>query len=121
MTAVGVWTALSPRIYESHMKILVKNERPNMVVSPGGADGPVYSGEVSESEINSEIELLSSDDLRREVVLKTGLDKAEPERGNATWQKLLQWRPNQSLDMAAPHRRQKASRWNVHCCGWGTI
>ena len=102
MISVGVWTTLSPRIYESHMKILVKNERPGMVVSPGGADGPVYWSEVSESEINSEIELLNSDDLRREVVLKTGLDKAELEAGNATWQKLLRWRPNQSLDMAEP-------------------
>src|ERR1700689_3160475 len=68
---------LTPKQYESHMKILVKNERADMIVSPGGGDGSGYHGEVSETEINSEIELLNGLNLLQTVVTKCGLDQLE--------------------------------------------
>ena len=75
--AVTAFTLLTPKQYESHMKILVKNERADMIVSAGGAEGSGYHGEVSETEINSEIELLNGINLLQQVVLKCGLEKAQ--------------------------------------------
>jgi uncharacterized protein involved in exopolysaccharide biosynthesis len=74
---VAVVTFLLPKQYESHMKILVKNERADMIVSPGGGAGSGYHGEVSETEINSEIELLNGLNLLQTVVTKCGLDQQE--------------------------------------------
>jgi uncharacterized protein involved in exopolysaccharide biosynthesis len=74
-------TLLTPKQYESYMKILVKNERADMIVSAGGADGSSYQPEVSETEINSEIELLSDFNLLQRVVIETGLDRVETTRG----------------------------------------
>jgi uncharacterized protein involved in exopolysaccharide biosynthesis len=75
--AVAVFTFLMPKQYESHMKILVKNKRADMIVSAGRGDGSGYHGEVSESEINSEIELLNGINLLQNVVVKCGLEKLE--------------------------------------------
>jgi uncharacterized protein involved in exopolysaccharide biosynthesis len=68
-------TFLMPKQYESRMKILVKNERPEMIVSPDSGGGAGYQTEVSETQINSEIELLNSDNLLQQVVTKCGLDR----------------------------------------------
>ena len=75
--AVCAFTFLMPKQYESHMKILVKNERADMIVSAGGADGSGYHGEVSETQINSEIELLNGLNLLQHVVTVCGLEKLE--------------------------------------------
>lgn len=75
--AVTIVTFLLPKQYESEMKILVKNERADMIVSAGGGDGSGYHGEVSETEINSEIELLNSTSLLQRVVLRCGLAQIE--------------------------------------------
>jgi uncharacterized protein involved in exopolysaccharide biosynthesis len=80
--AVVAFTFLTPKQYESHMKILVKNERADMIVSAGGGDGSGYHGEVSEAEINSEIELLNGDNLLQQVVTKCGLEKLEKAGSN---------------------------------------
>jgi uncharacterized protein involved in exopolysaccharide biosynthesis len=71
------YTLRLPKQYQSQMKILVKNERPEMIVSADGADGPSYHAEVSETEINSEIELLNGANLLQRVVIKCGLEKVE--------------------------------------------
>ncbi len=73
--AVSVFTLSMPKQYESHMKILVKNERADMIVSASGGDGSGYH-EVSETEINSEIELLNGTNLLRHVVTQCGLEKS---------------------------------------------
>ena len=67
-----------PKQYETRMKVLVKNERANMIVSPdrNGASG--YRSEVSEAQINSEIELLTSKNLLERVATKTGLQTLQP-------------------------------------------
>src|SRR5712671_2522578 len=56
------------------MKILVKNQRVDVAITPEATSAAAaVDGEVSESEINSEIELLTSRDLLTQVAKETGL------------------------------------------------
>jgi uncharacterized protein involved in exopolysaccharide biosynthesis len=76
--AIGtaVLTFLMPNEYESRMKILVKNTRSDVPITPErttGTAGTYFENEVSENQINSEIELLTSEDLLNQVVTETGL------------------------------------------------
>src|SRR5579862_223872 len=68
---------LTPR-YQAHMKILVRRERLEPVVSSelnvSQANKPE---EMSEEELNSEVELLNSQELLRKVVLANGLQNAQ--------------------------------------------
>ncbi|MCU1268087.1 MAG: lipopolysaccharide biosynthesis protein [Acidobacteria bacterium] len=77
--AVGtaVVTFMMPNEYESRMKILVKNVRSEVPITPERTTGMngVPSTDVSETEINSEIELLTSKDLLNRVVTECGLAK----------------------------------------------
>ncbi len=72
--AVAVGTLAMPKQYETRMKVLVKNERADMIVSPDQNRASGYRGEVSENQINSEIELLTSNNLLWQVADKCGLD-----------------------------------------------
>jgi uncharacterized protein involved in exopolysaccharide biosynthesis len=66
----GVWV---PK-YEAHMKILVRRQRSDAMVTPSANAPAQFSGDqVSEEDLNSEVELLNSEDLLRKVVLMTGL------------------------------------------------
>jgi uncharacterized protein involved in exopolysaccharide biosynthesis len=71
-------TYLLPNKYESRMKILVKNQRVDVAITPQATGGaPVgVDNEISENEINSEIELLTSRDLLTQVAKDTGLAQA---------------------------------------------
>lgn len=60
--------------YESRMKLLVKNMRADVQVT-AGKDDAVSDNEVSESQINSEIELLKGRDLLEEIVKRVNLAK----------------------------------------------
>lgn len=83
-TAVG--TFLMPNQYESHIKILVKNMRTDVPITPErtvGANGATSDNEVSETLINSEIELLTSKDLLNQVATECALDKQPP----SLWQR----------------------------------
>ncbi len=76
---LGVLTfvLLRPARYESEMKILVKRERADPVVTPGqSAQGQLWLG-VTEEELNSEVELLKSRDLLAKVVAAAGLDRRD--------------------------------------------
>jgi len=75
-TAVVTWRL--PSKYESRMKILVKNQRVDVAITPQATGGaPVgVDTDVSENEINSEIELLTSRDLLTQVAKDTGLGQA---------------------------------------------
>ena len=64
---------LLPAEYESSTKILVERERMDPVVSPGQSSPMMFRGEVTEEELNSEVELLQSEDVLRQVVLTCGL------------------------------------------------
>lgn len=66
----GVWI---PR-YEAQMKILALRQRSDEMVTPSANEPAQFnSDQVSEEDLNSEVELLNSDDLLRKVVLTTGL------------------------------------------------
>ena len=66
-----------PDNYESRMKILVRNMRSDVVVSPDQTDASSNDVEISESQIVSEIELLKSRDLLEQVVKNTNLAQFE--------------------------------------------
>lgn len=70
-------TLLMPKQYETRMKVLVKNERADMIVSADRNGGSGYRGEVSEVQINSEIELLTNNNLLQQVVTMCGLEKLQ--------------------------------------------
>jgi uncharacterized protein involved in exopolysaccharide biosynthesis len=73
--AGGVLAAVfQPSAYEASTKFLIERERMDPIVSPGQDTGLVRS-EVTEEEMNSEVELLQSEDVLRQVVLATGLEK----------------------------------------------
>ena len=84
VASVAAVTFLMPKQYEAHMKILVKNERADMVVSAGSNAQSSFQGEVSETQINTEIELLNSDDLLRQVVVTSGLERLETASATAS-------------------------------------
>jgi polysaccharide chain length determinant protein (PEP-CTERM system associated) len=77
-TVVVTW--MIPNKYESRMKILVKNQRVDVAITPQATGGaPIgVDAEVSETEINSEIELLTSRDLLTQVAKDAGLGQAGP-------------------------------------------
>ncbi|HUO16153.1 MAG TPA: GumC family protein [Verrucomicrobiae bacterium] len=66
---------LMPTRYQAHTKILIKRERVDPVVSAGQNEQVMVKDEVSEEEQNSEVELLESDDVLRQVAVSCGLDK----------------------------------------------
>jgi uncharacterized protein involved in exopolysaccharide biosynthesis len=76
----AVVTFLLPNKYDSRIKILVKNQRVDVAITPEQTAALPAAGvehEVSENQINSEIELLTSKDLLTQVVNDCGLAKAE--------------------------------------------
>jgi uncharacterized protein involved in exopolysaccharide biosynthesis len=74
LLVVAITTFTAPAEYDTHMKILVKSHRVTSGVDPQNSQ----PGEVSEADINTEIELLNSDDLLRRVVTICGLDRTPP-------------------------------------------
>ena len=74
VTAVAVSGVWVPK-YEAQMKILVLRQRSDAIVT-SSANAPVqYSGDqISEEDLNSEVELLTSQDLLHKVVLSTQLN-----------------------------------------------
>jgi len=66
----GLWV---PK-YETQMKVLVRRQRSDEIVtSSANAPSVQFNDQVSEQDLNSEVELLNSEDLLRKVVLSTGL------------------------------------------------
>lgn len=64
---------LIPSEYEATMKLLVKRERMDPVMTPTTQASSQASNEVTEEELNSEVELLQGRDLLQQVVLTSGL------------------------------------------------
>lgn len=81
VVGVAAATLLMPKQYETRMKVLVKNERADMIVSPDHNGSTGYRGEVGEAQINSEIELLNSNNLLLQVVTRCGLEKLQQAAG----------------------------------------
>lgn len=75
--ATMLYALLSPR-YEAHLKVLLRRGRSDPVVSPQPATLADFTrSEISEGELNSEVELLRDEDLLRQVVVDSGLVPAE--------------------------------------------
>jgi len=72
-TIVATFT-LPPK-YQAVTKILVKRERVDPVVTPQRVDNLQVKEDISEEELNSEIELIESDDVLRQTVLTCGLQQ----------------------------------------------
>ena len=64
-----------PTKYRAETKLLVKRERVDPVVSPEQNAPMTFHDTVSEEEINSEVELIQSQDVLQKVVVTCGLDK----------------------------------------------
>jgi uncharacterized protein involved in exopolysaccharide biosynthesis len=78
---VAVITLLLPTKYQAQLKILVNNERVDPILSPDKqTQGILYLDEVSESRINTEIELLTSTDTLRQVVVRCHLADSKATR-----------------------------------------
>jgi uncharacterized protein involved in exopolysaccharide biosynthesis len=65
----GVWI---PK-YQAHMKILVLRQRTDAMVTADVNAPPQNTGQITKEDLNSEVELLKSDDLLQKVVVQTGL------------------------------------------------
>ena len=77
LCTVAVAYSLSHQ-YNAKMEILVNRERMDpMVTSQATNQTPVTPPPVTETEINSEVELIKSPDILKEVVLANGLNKVE--------------------------------------------
>ncbi len=61
-------TLFTPRTYLSEMDVLVRNQRPDYLLTPERSTGQVQQTEVTEEGINSEVEVLKSRDLADEVL-----------------------------------------------------
>jgi uncharacterized protein involved in exopolysaccharide biosynthesis len=83
-TILGI--ILLPKDYEAKMKILVKRERVDAAVSPGQGTAIANPGDVTEEELNSEVELLKSRDLLENVVVSCNLQDSRP---SAIWRRLF--------------------------------
>ena len=66
-----------PRDYQSEMKILVKHQRVEAAVSPGRDGALANAGDVTEEELNSEVEILNSRDLLERVVISCNLQNLQ--------------------------------------------
>jgi uncharacterized protein involved in exopolysaccharide biosynthesis len=82
-TIVSLW--ILPKQYEAGMKILVKRERTDPVITSEANAFPQFSANVAEEDLNSEVELLKSRDLLEKVVVACGLQRAKT---NPLWASL---------------------------------
>ncbi|MGC2171195.1 MAG: GumC family protein [Candidatus Sulfotelmatobacter sp.] len=69
---------LLPAKYKAETELLVKHDRMDPIVTPEQNSPIVFHDEVTEEELNSEVQLIQSEDVLREVVLATGLNRQKP-------------------------------------------
>ena len=69
----GVWRPS----YKAEMKLLVRRERVDPIVTSQSNAPAQVQNEITESELNSEVELINSSDLLRKVVLANGLQNSQ--------------------------------------------
>jgi uncharacterized protein involved in exopolysaccharide biosynthesis len=106
-TVLFVWAV--PKQYEAQMKILVKRERTDPVITSEANTPLQFSTNVTEEDLNSEVELLKSRDLLEKVVVACGLQCAQT---NSLWASLSQAAKAHDTSPAAgrDERIQKAVR-----------
>jgi uncharacterized protein involved in exopolysaccharide biosynthesis len=97
---------LVPREYEAKMKLLVRRQRVDTAVTPGRDAAVATPGEVTEDELNSEVELLKSRDLLEKVVVANGLDVAT---SNHFWNRMFSHSAKTSAGQGASDAQKKIS------------
>lgn len=75
LVGAALTAVLQPAEYAGSTKFLIERARMDPVVSPGQDNGGVVRSEVTEEELNSEVELLQSDDVLQQVVVAAGLNQ----------------------------------------------
>src|SRR6476659_7335573 len=73
LAAAAIVAMLQPKRYSAGIKILVKRERVDPVVTAEASAQPQFALAVTEEDMNSEVELLKSRDLLEKVVLACDL------------------------------------------------
>jgi uncharacterized protein involved in exopolysaccharide biosynthesis len=74
-TCVALWFV--PKQYLAGMKILVNRERTDLVISSEANASSQFVSNVTEEDLNSEVELLKSRDLLEKVVVACGLERPQ--------------------------------------------
>ncbi len=98
LVAVVLSGTLSPS-YQAEMKILVRHGRVDPVVtSQSNVPQQVMQEDITDSELNSEVELLNSRDLLRKVVLANGLQTKR-----RSWLSLFR-KPSEEVEIAKAMR-----------------
>ena len=72
---VAVAALVLPDYYEANMEILVNRDRVDPAVSPQAGSPPQFASGVTEEELNSELELLQSQDVLEKIVRDCNLAK----------------------------------------------
>jgi uncharacterized protein involved in exopolysaccharide biosynthesis len=93
--AAGIlYSALFPS-YKAEMKVMLRRERIDPVVTPTPSPSPAFEhDEITEEELNSEVELLHDEDILRQVVIENGL-------GRKTWtSSLTRQSPEERIEKA---------------------
>jgi uncharacterized protein involved in exopolysaccharide biosynthesis len=75
LLGVIIATFAMPAKYKAETKLLVKKGRMDPVVTPEQTAPMMFRDTVTEEELNSEVELIESDDVLRKVVVDCGLDR----------------------------------------------
>ncbi len=74
VTTLGILYFVLFPSYKAEMKVMLRRGRIDPVVTPTPSPSPVFEhDEITEEQLNSEVELLRDEDILRQVVLETGL------------------------------------------------
>ena len=82
-SAVTAVVLQAPKVYEADLKILVKRDRADTLVSGRTEADRANAGDVTEPELMSEVELLQARDLLEQVATSSGLVKKAAEESRA--------------------------------------
>lgn len=74
---VLLYLAVRPDKYEAHMSFLIRNQRAEPLVGSDPHQNSIQLPDVTEVDLNSEVELLSSSEVLRQVVVDCNLAKAK--------------------------------------------
>lgn len=85
LAATLALAALEPRTYVAEMKILVKRERLDSIMASDARVPSPAPGDISETEMYSEVELLKSRDLLERVAIDTKLAPSPPTPRVVAW------------------------------------
>ena len=104
LAVVLIW-GLNRERYEGEMKFLVEKQRIDPVAGPADVQTPFVRTEVTEEELNSEVDILQDRDLLREVV--QAADLAHPGTLAKIFPSLAATNSDEQLDTAVKHLQRQ--------------